>query len=65
MEHPRTSSELPPMDFNRISRKLSRIKALAVSAVEAAAEIIIAIPPIVIPNLQKKRLEFESELDSL
>ena len=37
------------MGFNMISRKSRESKALAVSAVEAAAEIIIAIPPIVIP----------------
>ena len=81
MEHPRASLELPPigsirMDINGSVRN-PREAALAVSAVSsssvavAVAEIVVPIPPIVIPiaverwNVQKKRLEFESEIDAL
>lgn len=81
MEHPRASSELPPigsirMDINGSVRN-PREAALAVSTVSsssvavAVAEIVVPIPPIVIPiaverwNVQKKRLEFESEIDAL
>jgi hypothetical protein len=74
MEHPRASSELPPigsirMDING-SVQNSREAALAVSNV-AVDDIVVPIPPIVIPiaaerwNVQKKRLEFESEIDAL
>jgi len=74
MEHPRASSELPPigsirMDING-SVQNPREAALAVSNV-AVADIAVPIPPIVIPiaaerwNVQKKRLEFENEIDSL
>jgi len=74
MEHPRASSELPPigsirMDING-SVQNPREAALAVSNV-AVADIAVPIPPIVIPiaaerwNVQKKRLEFESEIDAL
>lgn len=74
MEHPRASSELPPigsirMDING-SVQNPREAALAVSNV-AVADIVVPIPPIVIPiaaerwNVQKKRLEFESEIDAL
>ena len=74
MEHPRASSELPPigsirMDING-SVQNPREAALAVSNV-AIADIVVPIPPIVIPiaaerwNVQKKRLEFESEIDAL
>jgi len=74
MEHPRASSELPPigsirMDIN-VSVQNPREAALAVSNV-AVADIAVPIPPIVIPiaaerwNVQKKRLEFESEIDAL
>lgn len=78
MEHPRASSELPPIGSNRMnindSIRNHREAALAVSTVSssvAVAEIVVAIPPIVIPiaterwNVQKKRLEFESEIDAL
>ena len=80
MEHPRASLELPPigsirMDINGSVRN-PREAALAVSTVSssvavAVAEIVVPIPPIVIPiaverwNVQKKRLEFESEIDAL
>lgn len=63
--------ELPPIGSSKIVVNGSvgnrRVAALAA----AAAEIVVAIPPIVIPiaaerwNVQKKRLEFESEIDTL
>ena len=57
------------MDIN-VSVQNPREAALAVSNV-AVADIVVPIPPIVIPiaaerwNVQKKRLEFESEIDAL
>jgi len=78
MEHPRASSELPPIGSIRMDSNGSvrnpREAALAVSSSSssvAVADIVVPIPPIVIPiaaerwNVQKKRLEFESEIDAL
>ena len=74
MEHPRASSELPPIGSIRMDSNGSvqnpQKAALAVSNV-AVDDIVVPIPPIVIPiaaerwNVQKKRLEFESEIDAL
>lgn len=69
--------ELPPIGSNRIAAVNSIVEnrrreaAMALSAVTVSAVEAASIPPIMIPiaaerwNVQKKRLEFESEIDAL